>query len=44
MNNVDLINKDGTFDFKVEKKLLLNIYNDKSENININIIKRKILY
>lgn len=41
MNNVDLINKDGTFDFKVEKKLLLNIYNDKSENININIIQKK---
>ena len=41
MNNVSLINKDGTFDFKVEKKLLLNLYNDKSEIININIIQKE---
>lgn len=41
MNNVNLINKEGTFNFEVEEKLLLNIFNDKNENININIIQRE---
>ncbi len=41
MNNVNLINKSGIFDFEVKQKLLLNIYNDKNESIDINVIQKE---
>ena len=38
-NIINLINQKGSFNYEVKEKLIINIFNEKDKNIDINIIQ-----
>lgn len=38
-NTINLINQKGSFNYEVKEKLIINIFNEKDKNIDINIIQ-----